>query len=471
MAVTRQTSEPSEARQEVLHHGAKAIRNRVKGFRLPGCDMGAFDLGAFAIRDARESSVSLVSNIIAILFGTIVVALLLAVVFGADKYLQVSISKIPAIDGVNVWVDYSTGAEPMSQTDFDGLAKRPEVVAVVPEIKQIVTLYDGDPKDYWACIAATQPEDPEVERLTLVKGSCKVDPNGWDIILTEQVAAELNHFDPHGLVGKDITLELRRYDGLDDPETMKPSMVLRFPLRVVGIVKFSPGNRVYASVNLVRFTRDFSTSRSDYSPRPGEQLDPSRISDRTLYEGVMLHFADAAAAEDNFLVLKKDIGSRYEVNWPGEEYLWLRDVQKIAFSLFIAICVLTVTAGSISMFNTLQASVMRKIREIGILRALGVTQVEVFVIFIFQAFVIGAVAGLFGLVLAVLALPAVNQALQEIWKLDAKELGVDALLVLPTVVALTILASVVMICMIAALPPSWRASRVTPMDAIRSTGL
>lgn len=454
-----------------MHGFWRRIVSLLRRLRLPGSELRLPHLLRFALRDARESYTSLFTNIMAILFGTVLSAMLLGLVFGSKEIMRTVIGKIPNIESVNVWVDYSTGAEPMTQSDVDALGKKPGVATVIPEVKQLVYMYATDPKDYLACIAGTQPGDPEVQRLTFTAGSGTVNPDGWDVILTEQVATELSYFDPHGLVGKTITMEMRRYGDLRSPEETKPTLVLKYPLNVVGIVKFSPGNRLYASMNLVRFARDFSTVRSKYIPDVGQKIDGNRISERSLYEGLKLHYANAQEAERRFLELRKDIGSRYEVNWSGQEFLWLRDVQRIAFLVFVGFGLLTVVSGSISVFNTLQASVMRKIREIGILRSLGVSRIDVFSIFVMQSLIIGVLAAIGGLVLTLLAIPFVNRMVdllaREQWKL---EIDLSTLLVLQGSTALLILITVSIVCMAAAFYPSWRAGRITPMDAIRASG-
>ncbi|MBU0717481.1 MAG: ATP-binding cassette domain-containing protein, partial [Planctomycetes bacterium] len=242
-----------ERPRRVLARLGRVLGTLPKALRVPSCDLRPGHLLGMAVRDARESYASLVTNITAILLGATMSALLLALVFGAKQIMQDVMARIPNIEAVNVWIDYSTGEEPISQAEFNGFRTWPGVTAVVPEIKQLVYLYKDEPADYLACLVATEPGDPEVERLSLVTGNRNVDPEGWDIILTEQVAYEIDHFDPHGLVGKDIIMEMRRYDTLEAPDRAVPSKVLKFPLRVVGVVKFSPANRVYASLNLVRF--------------------------------------------------------------------------------------------------------------------------------------------------------------------------------------------------------------------------
>jgi hypothetical protein len=100
-------------------------------------------------------------------------------------------------------------------------------------------------------------------------------------------------------------MELRRYRGFTRPDKATPNKVLTFPLNVVGIVKFTCNNRVYGSLNMVRFVRDYSTNRAKHVPTGGAPIDDSNVSARTKYEGLMLHYGTGLIAEENYLSLKR----------------------------------------------------------------------------------------------------------------------------------------------------------------------
>ena len=442
---------------------AKVSRG-IRRIRFPGCDMGLWDLTGFALRDAKESSVSLFANVVAILFGTVLTALLLSLVFGAERYMTSQLAKIPQIDTVSVWVDYSTGAEPISEQDYEQLKQWSHVTRVLPDIKQMAWLYKRAARQPVVAFASAVEDDPATKRFELIKGTVDVDPDGWEIVIPERVAYELDNFDPHGLVGETVTLELRRYamgSGVEEDST--PTRTVMYPVRVVGIVKTTPYDRVYASLNMVRFVRDFGTMRSDYTPDPGSKIDLAMISARTMNEAVRLHFANPAQAEKAFQDMRATITQRFDVHWPGEEYLYLRDVQLVAFLVFLGIGVLTIAAGSVSIFNTLQASVLRKTREIGILRALGLNRFSIFSVYMSQSVFVAVLAGFAGMGLSALAVNAANPAIAEHWKLQ----DVQTLLILPLSTMLWIVGVVICICAAAALIPAWRAAQRTPMDAIR----
>lgn len=456
--------QPEKARPRVARRFLAQLSNALRRIRLPGCDMGLWDLTGFALRDAKESSVSLFANVVAILFGTVLTALLLSLVFGAERYMRRKFTEIPQIESVSVWVDYSTGASPISQKEFEELQRWPQVIRAIPDIKQMAWLHKRPSRQTVAAFSSAAEDDPVTNRLELISGTANLDQDGWDIVIPERVAYELDNFDPLGLVGDTVTIELRRYaKGAGVENDSAPSKVLRYPVRVVGIVKSSPFDRVYASMNMVRFVRDYGTMRSEYVPEPGSKVDLSKISPRTMNEAARLHFSSPAQAEKAFQDMRAKISRRYEVHWPGEEYLYLRDVQLVAFLVFLGMGVLTITAGSISIFNTLQASVLRKTREIGILRALGLNRFSIFFVYMLQSVFVAILAALAGIGLSILTIRSVNPAIAEHWNLK----DLENLLILPPWTMAGVVAVVICICAAAALIPAWRAAQKTPMDAIR----
>lgn len=426
------------------------------------------DLIRYSLRDARASTVSLASNVFAILLGTFLTAMLLTLLSGTGEYIRYLFRTIPGIDSVRVWVDYSTGEAPLSGGEVKSLSNWPGAQTVVPSINQFVPLFQKPTREVIAALFSTQPGDPEVARLQLAAGSLQVDEKGWDVILPMRIAEELDNFNPQGLVGKTITLQLRLYDKTAKVEGAKPTETEDYPLRVVGIVKASPEDRVYGSLALVRFVRDFSTGRSDYLPEKQGRVDQGRISPRTLNESLRIHFGSAAAAEQAFLQMKRDRKQRFEAVWPGEKMLYLRDVETVSTIVLIGIGLLAIVAGAVSIFNTLLASVARKTKEIGIMRALGVARMDIFLIFLSQSVIIGIIACIAGLIIAGVATIPLNAYVAQRWEQLADAMkSIGGLFQFSLPVALLLVAAVLGICLVAAFLPALRASGKTPMDALR----
>jgi putative ABC transport system permease protein len=190
-----------------------------------------------------------------------------------------------------------------------------------------------------------------------------------------------------------------------------------------------------------------------------------------MYEGVRVHFPDPWTAEKALRQMKQEWNPRLSYFWAGSELDALRNVELIATIVLVGIGLLTILAGSISVFNTLRASVAHKTREIGILRALGVTRMDVFTIFISQSVFIAVLAAGIGLAAAWLAAARLNAMVSAKWEeLGAELEKTGGLFVLPPAAVGGIFAAVLLICLGAAFLPSWQAARKTPMDALNTQG-
>lgn len=439
-----------------------------RGLFAPLLSQSFPDIIRYSLRDARASTVSLASNVFAILLGTFLTAMLLTLLGGTEEYIRHLFRTIPGIDSVRVWVDYSAGEAPLSDGEVRSFKDWPGAQTTVPSVNQFVPIFQKPTREVIAALFSTQTGDPEVKRLELVTGSLEVDPEGWDVILPMRVAEEIDNFNPQGLVGKTITLQLRRYDKTTKVEGAEPAETQDYPLRVVGIIKASPEDRVYGSLAMVRFVRDFSTGRSDFMPEKGGRVDPDRISPRTRNESLRIHFGSPAAAEQAFLQMKQDGKQRFEVIWPGEKMLYLRDVETVSTIVLIGIGLLAIVAGAVSIFNTLLASVARKTKEIGIMRALGVARMDIFLIFLSQSVIIGIIACIVGLIIAGAATIPLNAYVAQRWGQLADAMkAIGGLFQFSLPVALSLVVAVLGICLVAAFLPALRASGKTPMDALR----
>ena len=284
-----------------------------------------------------------------------------------------------------------------------------------------------------------------------------------------RVARELDNFNPEGLKGKTIMLQLRRYAKTPTVEEAAPLELLEYPVHVVGLVESSPEDRVYGSLDMVRFARDYATGRSQYTPEPSGAIDTSRISSRTANENIRVHFDNAAAAENAFVEMRQSLAHRFDMSWSGQKMLYLRDVEVVSQIALIGIGLLAVVAGAVSIFNTLIAAVAHKTNEIGILRALGVERSDIFLIFVSQAVLIGLCASIAGVLLAHLAVIPLNADVESRWQQLAEAMqSTGGLFVTELPTSAWLIAAVLLICLVAALIPAVRATQMTPMDALRA---
>lgn len=126
----------------------------------------------------------------------------------------------------------------------------------------------------------------------------------------------------------------------------------------------------------------------------------------------------------------------------------------------LAIGGISLVVAAVSIFNVMMMSVNERVQEIGILLSIGTEKGEVRRMFLYEAFILGALgAGLGGLMSVVIGYSVVDAMI-----------GTTAYFFMPASIIYVPAGMVVgmVVCVISGLYPAWRASNMDPIDALRS---
>jgi putative ABC transport system permease protein len=130
-----------------------------------------------------------------------------------------------------------------------------------------------------------------------------------------------------------------------------------------------------------------------------------------------------------------------------------------ATEIFLAVVALvTLTLGGVGVMNTMMMAVAERTHEIGIKKALGATRRRILLDFFLEGLVLALLSGLVGTA-AVWALASAVNAL------PMPDMFAGLPIQLNT--ALIAIAALGSVAVLAALPPAWRAARLTPVEALR----
>lgn len=129
-----------------------------------------------------------------------------------------------------------------------------------------------------------------------------------------------------------------------------------------------------------------------------------------------------------------------------------------------AFAVIALLAAAFGIINTLLMSVQERTREIGLMKAMGMSNGRVFALFSIEAAIIGVLGSVLGVVVAVLVGLPLNAALAQ-GPLSGLA-GLDLLLFQPQGM-LGVVALIVVIAFLAGTLPARRASLKSPIDALR----
>jgi len=124
-------------------------------------------------------------------------------------------------------------------------------------------------------------------------------------------------------------------------------------------------------------------------------------------------------------------------------------------------------AAAFGIINTMMTAIYERRREIGILRATGSKRGTIFRIFILESGLYGLLGGLLGFavgfIVSRLAAPLIEQN-----EFVAVLGSPDTAVTLSATLLLTVIGLSVLISIVSGLYPAWKASKLTPMEAIRN---
>jgi len=159
--------------------------------------------------------------------------------------------------------------------------------------------------------------------------------------------------------------------------------------------------------------------------------------------------------EDNYGAarhLEVESGEELRKQWLKEFMSW--------FKLFDVVAIIGVIMGALGVINTMMMNVLERIREIGSLRSLGMTRLQVGKMILSEALVMGLMGGLIGMTLGAYGSYYAVMGMQE-------EAGWDLTYVFPQTLLFTGLVIALVISQLAALYPAWRATKINIIEAVQ----
>jgi len=123
----------------------------------------------------------------------------------------------------------------------------------------------------------------------------------------------------------------------------------------------------------------------------------------------------------------------------------------------LALAGITLVVGSFGVVNTMMSSVYQRVKDIGIMKAVGASRIQIIKMFLYEALVVGLFGGFLGFIAGTLLSYVIGPLIYE-------DLAVSyALEYLPAAIGLAILVAVV-----ATMYPAYRASKISVADSLRS---
>ena len=187
---------------------------------------------------------------------------------------------------------------------------------------------------------------------------------------------------------------------------------------------------------------------------------------------VMLHDPNTAPAVE--AELANALGPNYQLRSWMQENANLLNALIVEKNVMFYLLFFIMIVAALCILSALITFVVQKTREIGMLKALGATDLQVSLVFLSQAALVGAVGDLAGYGLGMLALAYRNEFLHFMNRMTGFELfpsSIYGFTELPALIfprdILLICGSAWVICILGGVIPAWRAGRLKPVEALR----
>ena len=132
--------------------------------------------------------------------------------------------------------------------------------------------------------------------------------------------------------------------------------------------------------------------------------------------------------------------------------------------VLIAIASIALIVASIGIMNTMLTSVMERTREIGIMKAIGATNVDIMSIFIIEGMLVSSIGGIIGIILGTFGSQAMSVVLMRFSNMGSGG-GLAPVITISSIV-LGISVSLI-VGILSSLYPAWKAARMSPIEAVR----
>lgn len=331
----------------------------------------AINFGFKALRERRTRSIL---TIVGIAIGT---ALIIALVANGNGLNESITNKLLELGANNIVILPSTGSSlRFNDADVQKISLIPGVEAALPFYLTSATIkYGGISLN--GRVYATDPASVNIlfPQLEVLYGSPPIRSDSASAAIGYKLAFPPDYTGVKILPGQSITVEVVTPKG-----KTQASYVVSCVYNEFGATLFVDADTmVLLSI-------------------PGGR----RLFGESLYHGILVRAGDPKDVDFIIDQLSSIYGRNANIISPTSI---LRTVQSIlgSFTFFLAvIAAVSLLVAGIGIANTMIMSVMERVREIGVLRAIGMTKLDIMIIFLSEASLTGAVGGILGIGLGIL---------------------------------------------------------------------
>ena len=371
-------------------------------------------------------------TILAVSVGVISIVTLSSHVEGMQASLISNLEKL----GPTTILIISSGGSPLTDADVSRLSTLPDVSKVIPTLRVTTKVPGIDDPVTLIGISSLDLVDM-IGELRFTEGNMYVDAPAPQAVIGYNIA-----YDP--ATGK------KQYEaGGVVLVRMKGSSI---PLTIVGVfdtygtaVAVSPDDSIFIPIEFLK-----------------------KATRAAKYNILIVKAKDADSVEKVTEMLKNVYGGRAQVLSVQQISRTITQIVSQFNILLVSIASTSFIAAGLGTFNIMMISVLERVREIGILKALGMKDRQVLTLYVNQGMLIGLMGSLLGLgggILITYALPSIfttpRSAPEARMMMPSYSPVIN-----PTYAFLSVFLSII-VTLVSTAYPAWKASKLRPVEALR----
>lgn len=422
--------------------------------------MTVLDILRAAISNTFRSKLRTGLTVVAIFIGAFTLTLTSAIGAGVNDYIETQVSSIGGDDFMTVSVATDIAAVTDGPAPYDPDATKANGGISMLTESDLARIGDTDGIRSVEGVATLAPDYIEysgngngkfeitanpisgVAQADLAAGDQLTKGEASEVLLPKSYLDNLGFEDAGAAIGETVTIGITSYDGTENVVDAV----------VVGVQNDSLfGAGVGMSAALSGELNELQNTGV-----------PAGVG--TGYVLAMAH-VDEATTAPQFDAIKADLLDQgYRGQTVADQIGVIQAVIDGIIGVLNAFAAIALLAASFGIINTLLMSVQERTREIGLMKAMGMSSGKVFALFSFEAIVIGFLGSAIGVAIAMGLGTLISSALAA--TVLSSLPGLNIMLFTPASIA-TIIGVVMLIAFLAGTLPARRAARQNPIDALR----
>jgi putative ABC transport system permease protein len=435
------------------------------------------DILWLSFKDLNEKKVRTALTVVMVVIGIAAIVALTSLTAGISQSISGSLSSL----GPTSIIVTSSSATGFTVADLDSVLSLPNVTSVTPFLTGDANLYSGNQNISVTLIGTTSAGLKQIlgGNTTLYQGSIYQDTIAPAAVIGHSVAFPASQSGAQVItVGEPATLKIGGRDG----ETITVPVIGILTSHSSFIIPINTG--VFLSLSSAEL-----------------------LLHRTSFDGMLVLASNTSSVNSTAALITTIYGSKASVLTTSSILSTVAQITGDLGLLFGAIAGVSLLVAAIGIMNIMLIAVYERTHEIGIMKSVGFKNRQVMLVFLFQALIIGVIGGLIGIGLGAGA----SYSLSAVLSAGSTRAGSSNSTAAPTTGAggggaraggggarvsgglgggsasgsgsasslsftpvfpvstiLTALIIAIIVSVLAGIYPAWRASKMEPIDALRS---